>query len=164
MSSHAKDILTAISTGVDGNKSEIKTVDLYYKPLDELVQEYRDLPANFPKAIVIFDDEERELPDINERQTIGTRVAYLLPVEIDIIVPRSSDSLGDVDDALKEVRDYIDTPANSLWTADKFQTKYPLKSVERSTLFITTTDKTVVPFDFASIRFNVLYWFNRGSS
>lgn len=166
--SKAVDILTAIKNGIDSNKSVINTVELYYKPLDDLVRELQDIPGNFPKAIVLFDDEEREVPyggEQGSRQAIGKQVRYVLPIEVDILSARSDDSLSDVDGAVTEVRDYLDDEANARWTSDNFPVLYPLKSVQRSTLFVTLSEnRTVVPFDFASIRFNVLYYFNRGDS
>jgi len=166
--SKAVDILTAIKDGLNTNKDIINSVELYYKPLDDLVRELQDVPGNFPKAIVLFDDEEREAPyggEESRRQAIGKQVRYVLPIEVDILSARSSDSIGDVDDAITEVRDFLDDEANARWTSEKFPVLYPLKSVQRSTLFVTLSEnRAVVPFDFASIRFNVLYWFDRGDS
>lgn len=158
--SKAYDILTAIESHINTNKSVIKTVQSEYKPLNELIREARDFPANFPKAIVIFGEEE--FPVELLKQTIGRRVEYMLPIIIDIYSVRDTDLLQENDEALTEVRDLIDNDMK--WTANNFPTQYPLLSVQRATVFDTNSTSPSVIFGVSSLGFNVHYWFTRGQS
>jgi hypothetical protein len=160
--SKAYDILNAIETLIDTSKSVINTVQTEYKPLNELIAEAKNTPTNFPKAIVIFG--ESEIPVVSEgvRQTIGRTVRYLLPIIIDIYSVKQSDLLQENDEALTEVRNLIDN--DTKWTTNNFPTQYPLSLIERAAVFETTSQKSTIVFGVSSIRFNVLYWFNRGQS
>lgn len=160
MSSKAYDILQAVVTDIDTNKSVINTVQDEYKNLHELIQEANEVPGNFPKAIVIFG--ENELPVQADRQTIGKRVDYLLPIFIDIYTVKSSDLMLENENALKEVRDLIDN--DKKWTANNFPTQYPIDPVQRATVFDTNNQIPSVVFGVTSLQFRVLYWFDRGQS
>lgn len=160
MSSKAYSILTAIESHINTNKSVINTVQTEYKPLNELIKEAKDFPENFPKGIVIFG--EAEIPVEPTRQTIGRRVEYLLPVIIDIYSVKDTDLLQENDEALTEIRDLIDN--DTKWTAENFPTQYPLKLIERATVFDTNSTSPSVIFGVSSVGFDVLYWFTRGQS
>ena len=159
MSTEAYDIVVAIDSLIDTGKVEIKSVSSIYKTLDELEEEARKTPANFPKAIVWFGASES--PDTS--QTIGSTLRYFLQIGIDIYVIRDTDIQLEREIALKEVRDKIELPANSLLTANNHRIVLPVINVQRLITY-ESGDPHELVFGLASINFNVMYSFIQGDS
>ena len=159
MSTEAYDIIVAVNSLIDTGKTEIKSATTIYKTLGELEQEVRKTPANFPKAITYFGASES--PDTNA--TIGSTLRYFLQISVDIWVIRDTDIQLETEIALKEVRDKIELPANSLITANNHRIVLPVINVQRLITY-EAGDPHELVFGLASVNFNVMYSFVQGDS
>jgi len=159
MSSEAYDVIAAVATLIDSNKSVIQTVTTVYQSLDVLEREARETPSIFPKAIIVFG--VTETPQTN--RAIGKTMYYLLPVAVDIYVPEVSDIQLERENCIEEVRNILEADANTLITANQHRIVLPLSSVQRLVTYQSDNPDELI-LGLASVTFNVDYRYEKGTS
>lgn len=156
--SKATDILQAIKTAIDAARVVVQTTETDYLPLDEIVAEMVGLPANFPKAFIIFPAIDEE--DVST--TLGSQRKYELPVAVDAFIVRDTSLLTEMDAVVKELRDIIETQGRL--GLDFVIAINDEISITRQVSWNTTTQKWPVLFGAISIAFTVTYYYTEGDS
>jgi hypothetical protein len=154
--SQARQIIEKIQDTIKKNKTILKTVKDEFIPLQELE---RDIPdAQFPYVVVVIGDTEPP----RSPGVIGTDADYLLPVTISCWVIRQKHLEIEMDNALKELRDIIESPTNTSWGGLAIQTFKP--TYLRIGPWNTTGRTPSRIFGYFQIDFSVWYRYVSGSS
>ena len=155
--SQALDCLEAVQTLVNTNKSVIKTVTSEYMDLGAIQEEMSIVPANYPKAFIIIGAEEFPIDN-----PIGKVMRMRLPMWIDIYLKAGANLQSEREAAIKEARDIIENPANSV-IAGQHRLHTQELIVERLITYTTDNPNEIV-VGAASLQFAVDYSYTRGAS
>jgi len=155
--SQALDCLEAVQALINTNKSVIKSVSTDYMDLGMIQSEMVTVPANYPKAFVVIGAEEFPVGD-----PLGKTMRMRLPMWIDIYLKAGSNLQSEREAAIKEARDIIENPANSVIAGQhRLHTQELL--VERLITYTTDNPNEIV-VGAASLQFAVDYTYTRGAS
>ena len=150
----ATNILVAIKDKIDLDKKIISEVYTDYTTLQELEDIAKTDDSELPAAFIYIQLEETNAGAVLNRTLRNTR----LPVSIDIFGTRHDNILLEQEEALKDVRDIVELPANATWSQPDSVCviTQEINKVIRMTPWVHTSEPDIVIWS-CSVQFDIWY-------